>query len=141
MEPKIERALAITPASRALERTIDITTIGARTGKPRRIEVWFYRVDGRIYLSTSPAKRSWYANIVANPDFVFHLKNGVRADLRAIGTPVLDRTQREAVFSSIIADLNQPWNPAGIRQPVEPLGEWMEGSPLVSVAFPEGDTE
>jgi deazaflavin-dependent oxidoreductase (nitroreductase family) len=141
MEPKIERALAITPASRARERTVDITTTGARTGKPRRIEVWLYRVDGRIYLSTSPAKRSWYANIVANPDFVFHLKNGVRADLRAVGTPVLDRTQREAVFSSIIADLNQPWNPAGIRQPVEPLGEWMEGSPLVSVAFPEGDTE
>jgi hypothetical protein len=141
MEPRIEQALAITPASRARERTIDITTTGARTGLPRRIEVWFYRVEGRIYLSTSPASRSWYANIVANPEFVFHLKNGVRADLRATGTPVLDRAQREAVFSSIIADLNQPWNPAGIRQPVEPLDEWMQRSPLISVDFPEGDTE
>jgi hypothetical protein len=43
------------------------------------------------------------------------------------------------VFTSIIADLNQPWNPAGIRQPVEPLEEWLQGSPLVSVEFPEGD--
>lgn len=141
MEARIARALAITPASGARERTIDITTTGARTGRPRRIEVWFYRVDGRIYLSTSPAKRSWYANIVANPGFVFHLKNGVRADLQAMGTPVLDRAQREAVFSSIIADLNQPWNPAGIRQPVEPLEDWMQGSPLISVDFPERDAE
>jgi hypothetical protein len=139
VDPRIEQALAITPASRARERTIDITTTGARTGRPRRIEVWFYRVDGRIYLSTSPARRSWYANIVANPDLVFHLKHGVRADLRAVGTPVLDRARREAVFTSIIADLNQPWNPAGIRQPVEPLEEWLQGSPLVSVEFPEGD--
>lgn len=141
MEPRIERALAITPASRARERTIDITTTGRRTGRPRRIEVWFYRVDGSIYLSSSPARRGWYANIVANPDFVFHLKNGVRVDLQAVGTPVLDRAQREAVFSSIITDLNQSWNPAAIRQPVEPLDEWMQGSPLISVDFPEGDTE
>jgi hypothetical protein len=59
MQPEIEKALAITPASGAPERTIDITTIGARTGRLRRIEVWFYRVDGQIYLSTQPARRSW----------------------------------------------------------------------------------
>ena len=139
MDPRIAQALAITPASRSRERTVDITTIGARSGRPRRIEVWFYRANGRIYLSTTPARRSWYANIRANPEFVFHLKNGVRADLPAVGTPVLDRAEREAVFSSIIDDLNQPWNPAGIPQPVAPLEEWMQGSPLVRVDFPEGD--
>jgi hypothetical protein len=141
MDPRIERALAITPASSARERTVDITTTGARSGRSRRIEVWFYRVDGRIYLSSMPARRSWYANIVANPGFVFHLKNGVQADLRAVGTPVLDLAQREAVFSAIIDDLNQPWNPAGIRQPVEPLDEWMHGSPLIAVRFLEGAPE
>ena len=138
MQPEIEKALAITPASRARERTVDITTTGARTGLPRRIEVWFYRVDGQIYLSTQPARRDWYANIVANPSFTFHLKHGVRADLPAIGTPVRDPQQREAVFRSIIADLDQPWNPAGIPQPVEPLEEWLAGSPLVRVDFIEG---
>lgn len=135
MDPRIEKALAITPSSSARERTIDITTIGARTGRQRRIEVWFYRVDGHIHLSSSPARRSWYANIVAHPDFVFHLKHGVRADLPAIGTPVRDPAQRRAVFSSIIADLNQAWNPAGIPQPVEPLEAWMHGSPLIAVQF------
>lgn len=141
MDARIEKALAITPASHARERTIDITTTGARTGRPRRIEVWFYRVDGRIYLSSSPARRDWYANLVANPVFVFHLKHGVRADMRAVATPVLDAVRRRAVFASIIADLNQPSNPAGIRQPVEPLEEWVQGSPLISVDFPEGDNE
>jgi hypothetical protein len=138
MQPEIEKALAITPASRARERTIDITTTGARTGLPRRIEVWFYRVDGQVYLSTQPARRGWYANILRNPSFTFHLKHGVRADLPAIGTPVRDPQQREAAFRSIIADLNQPWNPAGIPQPVEPLEEWLAGSPLVRVDFIEG---
>ncbi|GLY38077.1 hypothetical protein Amsp01_041010 [Amycolatopsis sp. NBRC 101858] len=138
MKPEIERALAITPASSARERTVDITTIGARTGLPRRIEVWFYRAGGRVYLSTAPAKRSWYANIVKNPAFTFHLKHGVHADLAAIGTPVQDAGEREAVFTEIIADLDQPSNPAGIPQPVEPLAAWLAGSPLVRIDFVEG---
>jgi F420H(2)-dependent quinone reductase len=139
MNADVARALALTPASSSRDRTIDITTKGARTGRSRRIEVWFYRSDGRIYLSTAPARRDWYANIVANPEFTFHLKHRVRADLRAIGIPVLDVVERQRVFQSIIDDLNQPTNPAGIAQPVEPLSEWMAGSPLIRVEFVEED--
>lgn len=139
MHESVREALAITPATRARERTVDITTTGARTGRSRRIEVWFYRVDGEIYLTTAPARRDWYANIVRNPEFTFHLKHGVRADLRATGAPVLDAGHRERVFRSVIADLNQPSNPAGIPQPVEPLERWMSGSPLVHVTFTEGN--
>ena len=135
MDPAIEQALAITPASDAAERTVDITTIGARTGRPRRIEVWFYRVDGQVYLSTQPARRSWYANLLANPQFTFHLKHGIRADLAATGTPVRDVQLRSHVFASIIDDLNQPSNPAGLYQPVEPLSAWLAGTPLVRVNF------
>ncbi len=43
----VARALDIGPDSSAAERTIDITTLGARTGIPRRIEIRFHRVDGR----------------------------------------------------------------------------------------------
>lgn len=136
MSEDIRRALRITPASSARERTVDITTIGARSGRPRRIEIWFYRAAGRIYLTTTPARRDWYANIVTNPEFTFHLKHGVRADLRAIGTPITDPAHREAVFRSVIDDLNQPRNLAGIPQPVAPLEAWLAGSPLVLVEFP-----
>ncbi|MWB97541.1 nitroreductase/quinone reductase family protein [Agromyces seonyuensis] len=135
---RITRALAMTPASSARERTIDITTIGARTGSARRIEVWFYRVDGEIYLTTSPARRSWYANLLRNPDFTFHLKHGIRADLHAHAEPIRDANTRAHVLGSIIDDLNQPRNPAGIPQPVEPLAAWLTGSPLMHITFPAG---
>jgi hypothetical protein len=135
LDPHISRALAITPASDATARTVDISTKGARTGRTRRIEIWFYRVGGEIYLTTQPAKRSWYANLLANPRFTFHLKHGVHADLPATATPVLDLEQRRRVFSSIIDDLNQPLHRAYIAQPVEPLEVWMQASPLMHVSF------
>lgn len=137
MEPRIAKALAITPASSAWERTVDITTTGARSGRKRRIEIWFYRADGEIYLTTTPARRDWYANIVANPRFTFHLKHGLRADLAAVGQAVTDEWTRRRVFRSVIDDLNQPSNPAGLPQPVATLDAWMAGSPLVHVTFPE----
>jgi hypothetical protein len=140
MIPQIARALAITPASSARERTVDITTIGAKTGRPHRIEVWFYRVDGEIYLTTAPARRSWYANLLRHPRFTFHLKHDPRADLDALALPVRDAGARARVFAAIIDDLNQPRNPAGIPQPVEPLDEWMTGSPLMHITFANGES-
>ena len=137
-DPHVRAALAITPASDAASRTIDISTTGARTGRVRRIEVWFYRVDGEIYLTSQPARRSWYANLLAHPRFTFHLKHGVRADLPAVATPVLDPEQRRRVFSSIIADLAGPRHRAYIAQPVEPLEAWLDGSPLMHVRFDDG---
>lgn len=137
MDERAQRALAITPASSAPARTVDITTLGARTGRPRRIEIWFYRVDGEVYLTTQPARRSWYANLLKNPRFTMHLKHGHRADLAARATPVRDVQQRVRVFEAIIADLNQPLHRAYIAQPVESLEEWLHGSPLMHVTFEE----
>lgn len=135
MEERIQRAMAITPASGASARTIDISTIGARTGRVRRIEIWFYRVDGEIYLTTQPAVRSWYANLLANPEFIFHLKNGVRADLPATAAPVLDADERHHVFSAIVDDLNQPLHRGYLSQPVDTVADWVDGSPLMHITF------
>ncbi len=70
MDERVRQALAN-------DRTIDITTTGRSSGLPRRIETWFYRVDDQIYLTGSPGRRDWYANLLANPDFTFHLKQSV----------------------------------------------------------------
>ena len=43
MDPAIRQAL-----SRG--QVIDITTTGRRTGIPRRIEIVFHNIDGRIYI-------------------------------------------------------------------------------------------
>ena len=67
VDDAVAHALAIGPDSSAAERTIDITTLGARTGIPRRIEIWFHRVDGRWYLTGMPVPRNWYANLRAHP--------------------------------------------------------------------------
>lgn len=135
----IHRALAITPASTARERTIDITTTGRRSGCQHRIQIWFYRAGDQVYLSSNPGRKDWYANLLANPAFTFHLKNGVRADLAARGIPITDERERRRVFQVFIDDLNQSANPARLPQPLY-MEDWLAGSPLMAVDFEDVDS-
>jgi deazaflavin-dependent oxidoreductase (nitroreductase family) len=116
MDERVRQALAN-------DRTIDITTTGRSSGLPRRIETWFYRVGDQIYLTGSPGRRDWYANLLANPDFTFHLKRSVAADLPARATPITDPVERRAIFERILADL-------GGSQDLE---AWLADSPLMAV--------
>jgi deazaflavin-dependent oxidoreductase (nitroreductase family) len=118
MDERVRQALAS-------DRTIDITTTGRNSGLPRRIETWFYRVDEQIYLTGSPGRRDWYANLLANPDFTFHLKRSDTADLPARATPITDPAERRAIFERILSDLDGSQN----------LEAWLEGSPLMVVRF------
>ena len=54
---------------------IDITTTGRQTGQPRRLEIVYHAIDGRIYISGRPShrKRGWIANLEANPELTFHM--------------------------------------------------------------------
>src|SRR5918999_2319001 len=67
---------------------VDISTHGRRTGTARRIEVGFFPLDGRVYISGMPGRRGWYANLLADPSFTFHLKRGVQAHLPAPAAPI-----------------------------------------------------
>ena len=111
--------------ARALEqeRVIDITTTGRHSGKARRKEIWFLNLDGRLFITGTPGRRDWYANLVANPQFTFHLKQSVHADLAARATPVLDTASRQDVFAKIHKILG------GNRD----LDTWVADSPLVEV--------
>jgi deazaflavin-dependent oxidoreductase (nitroreductase family) len=113
---------------RALEndRTIDITTTGRHSGEPRRIEVWMYRFDGRTFLSGGPGRRDWYANLLANPEFTFHLKGSTQADLPAVAKPINDAAERREVIGGILEDLGGGYGT---------LDEWVAGSPLAEVEF------
>jgi deazaflavin-dependent oxidoreductase (nitroreductase family) len=112
--------------ARALSRghTIDITTTGRKTGQLRRIETVFHNIDGRIVLSGLPGKRSWYANLLANPQFTFHLKGVVKADLPATARAIVEPVERRAVMERVARN----W---GRRD----LDVMLERSPLVEVAF------
>jgi deazaflavin-dependent oxidoreductase (nitroreductase family) len=113
---------------RALEndRTIDITTTGRNSGQPRRIEIWMYRYDGRVFLSGSPGTRDWYANLRVDPEFTLHLKGSVQANLPAIAHPITDEAERREVIRGILDDLGR-----GSGN----VEEWVAGSPLVEVEF------
>ena len=94
MDERIEKALRN-------DRVIDITTIGRKSGMARRIEIWFHNVDGEIYISGSPGRRGWYANLLANPEFTFHLKGTVTADLAARATPITHKNKRRELLVKI----------------------------------------
>lgn len=132
MDAAVAAALAIDHGAGARERTVDITTTGRRTGEPRRIETWFYRVDGTIYLSGSPGRRDWAANLEADPAFTFHLKHGVAADLPARAEPVVEEGERRRIFTALLEELGS------ISTARRDLDEWVAGSPLFAVGF-EGE--
>ena len=114
----------------ASDRVIDITTTGRQTGEPRRIEIWFHRVDGRYYITGTPGPRSWYANLVAHPAFTFHLKESATADLPATARPVTEPKEREQVLAAILASLAETAN-----LPSQEPAVWVAHSPLVEVTF------
>jgi hypothetical protein len=95
VDEQIHRALA-------QDRTIDITTVGRTSGRQHRIETWYYRVDGQIYLTGLPGQRDWYANLLATPSFTFHLKESVKADLAARAAPTTEPEARRAILSRIL---------------------------------------
>jgi len=94
------------PIRAALSRggTIDITTTGRRTGRPRRIEIVFHRIDGRMWISgmPSPRKRAWLANLEADPHLTVHLKGPLAvADLPATARVVTDDVERRQVLERV----------------------------------------
>jgi deazaflavin-dependent oxidoreductase (nitroreductase family) len=84
--------------------TIDITTTGRKSGEPRRIEIVFFNFGGRLYISGMPSAertRAWLHNMRATPEFTFHLKQGVHADLPAIATEVIEPIHRREVIEQV----------------------------------------
>ena len=136
MREDVRRKLAIGPSSTMQDRTIDITTVGRRTGQPRRIEIVFYRLGDDIYLSGIPApkQRDWLANLSAHPQFTFHLKHGVVADLPAMATAISDPAERRRVLAVFVQEFNRRNGP-DTAWPTAVLEDWVKNSPLAKVTF------
>ena len=107
--------------------TIDIATTGRKSGKPRRIEIVFHNIDGRIIISGTPRsdrRRSWLANLEAEPRFVFHLKGRVKADLPATARIIDGEAERR----EILAHVARNWG----RKDLDVMVRY---SPLIEVTF------
>ncbi|MGE3270132.1 MAG: nitroreductase/quinone reductase family protein [Chloroflexota bacterium] len=119
MQERIKQAIAH-------DKVIDITTRGRTSGEFRKIEMWYHYVDGQVYITGLPGKRDWYANMVADPHFTFHLKESAQADLPATARPITEDAERRDVLARILSKLGRPESD---------LPAWVEGSPLVAVTF------
>ena len=95
MDEKVQAALAT-------DRLIDITTIGRKSGKPRRIEITFHNIDSRLYISGSPGRRDWYANLLENPKFEFHLIQSTLADLPARAEPITEESAKREILRPVV---------------------------------------
>jgi len=117
MDEKVKRALE-------KDLTIDITTTGRRSGQPRRTEIWFHNIHERLFITGTPGRRDWYANMKANPAFTFHLKQSVQADLPARARAIEDEGERRQILPHILEKVGRD---------VSVLEDWVANSPLVEV--------
>jgi len=118
-DPRVQRAL-----SRG--HLVDLTTYGRKSGLPRRIELVFHAIDGRVVISGMPRRqpRAWLLNIRANPSVILHLKSIVSADLPATAREITDPAERRALMKRVAAN----WG----RTDVEVM---VELSPLIELTF------
>lgn len=110
---------------------VDLTTLGRRSGEPRRIELVFHVVDGHVVLSGMPRgkPRAWLLNMRANPRVTFHLKGPVQADLPATAREITEPAERRHVMEQVARN----WNRTDVdRMLVE--------SPLVEIVFDEASS-
>ncbi|MFZ0386299.1 MAG: nitroreductase/quinone reductase family protein [Solirubrobacteraceae bacterium] len=140
MRDDIRQALAVDRSATLEQRTVDITTIGRRSGDPRRIEIVFYRFEDCIYLSgvPGPRPRAWVLNVTAEPHFIFHLKHGVVADLAAVATVITDPAERRRILADFVEDFNRRHG-ADSEWPQAVLEDWVARSPLAKVSFEQTD--
>ena len=108
--------------------TVDITTTGRRSGQARRIEIWMLDVDGRFFITGTPGRRDWLANLIGQPSLVVHLKRHAHLDLAARAAPVVDDVTRRRVLEH----LNARWYRG--QSPIEDL---VVAAPMVEVTFEE----
>src|ERR1700694_4638062 len=82
---------------------VDITTTGRKSGEPRRLEIVLHNIGGRLYISGQPSRRrrSWLANLEANPNFTLHVKRGARTDLPATAREITDPAERRQVVERV----------------------------------------
>lgn len=122
MDDAVRQALEV-------DRYVDITTTGRRTGEARRIEIWHHLVDGAVYLTSLPAKKSWYANMLTTPDITFHVKVSIQRDIPSKAVPIVDPDAKRDIFAKMKAEEE--------RMAHVDVDRWVVESPLVRVDFQE----
>ena len=121
MDPRIRAALD-------RGQVIDLTTIGRRSGEPRRIEIVFHNIDGRVVISGMPSRRTraWLHNVNANPAVTLHFKGpDVAGDVEGTAREVTEPADRRHLLEQVARN----WR----RDDVDVMDRY---SPLIEVEVP-----
>jgi len=94
-------------------------------------------IKGRIIICGTPRAdgkdgrprrgRDWLANLKANPEFLFCLKESITAQLPARAVPITDPEERRQIMTA----LETQW----YRDQVGSIDDLVENSPIVEVFF------
>jgi deazaflavin-dependent oxidoreductase (nitroreductase family) len=110
-----------TIATLAATRTIEMTTIGRRSGERRTIEIWWFHVEGRFIVTGTPGRRDWYANVLSNPKV--HISTSI-GTFSATAVTIEDAEFRQVVF----ADSSVNWYSSQAE-----LHRLVETAPMVEI--------
>lgn len=80
----------------ARTRTVDLVTIGRKSGQPQRVEIWWFRFEDRFVITGTPGPRDWYANVLTNPRVVIETRHGA---FPATASIIVDEPFRRRFFS------------------------------------------
>ena len=106
--------------------TCELSTRGRRSGRVRRVEIWYVVADGQIVLTGTPGGRHWLANLREHPRAVLHLR-APTSELDVLAQEVTDPFTRRRITEQ--AWRLQPWYAA---QPYS-VDDWVSGSPMVTL--------
>lgn len=76
---------------------IHLTSTGARSGRPSRIEIWAWWFEDRYLITGLIGKRDWMANVTAKPSVTVHLRG---YDLPGTATSIDDVDFKRRFFTT-----------------------------------------
>ena len=104
-----------------------VTTIGRRTGRPHKIEIWFDAADNSLYLLSGGGHRSdWVRNIRANP----RVEVAVGDEVFRAAARVVDQPGEEALARRLLASKYQGWREG------EPMSGWAATALPIALDLP-----
>lgn len=110
-------------------QTFDIATRGRRSGRVRRIEIWYFLIGDDLFITGTPGRRDWRANLAADPRLTVYVIHGDPLEVDGRGEAVIDPVERRTIMEQIIK--REPW----FADQGHALDDWVAASPLVRVVL------
>lgn len=108
-----------------------LTTVGRRTGRSHRIEIWFGQRGTTFYMLAGGGRRAdWVRNLIANPAVGFE----VGGEAHRATARVVEDAAEEALARALLAAKYQGWREGS------PMSDWAQNALPVAVDV-EDDVE